>query len=181
MIAYLEGEVLKKFEKSFILLTNGIGYLVSATTEMMSRIGDRAEVYIYSNIKEDAFELFGFESLENKEFFEKLISVNKVGPKTALNILELGVDKVKLAIHDSDVNFLKKASGLGKKGAERIILELQGKLPVLDEVKNAIPDDVFDALTSLGYRKRDVELVLSSNPEHNQTTESIIKFFLQNV
>jgi len=181
MIAYLEGQVLKKFDKSFILVTNGVGYLVSATTEMMSRIGTQVEVFIYSNIKEDAFELFGFESLEDKDFFEQLISVNKVGPKTAINILELGVAKVRQAISESDVNFLKKASGLGKKGAERIILELQGKLPVLDIVEESIPQEVFDALTSLGYRKRDVELVLASKPEHNQTAESIIKFFLQNV
>ncbi len=181
MIAYLEGEVIKKFEKSFILLTNGVGYLVTATTEMVSRLEEKVEVFVYSNIKEDAFELFGFESLENKEFFEKLISVNKVGPKTALNILELGVDKVKLAINDSDVNFLKKASGLGKKGAERIILELQGKLPVLDAPEQLISQDVFDALSSLGYRKRDIELVLSSKSQHNQSTESIVKFFLQNV
>lgn len=181
MIAYLEGEILRKFKNSFILKTNGVGYLLYATTDTISNLDKTAEIYTYSNIKEDAFELFGFESIEDKEFFEKLISVNKVGPKTALNILELGVMKVKSAISNSDVNFLKKASGLGKKGAERIILELKGKLSVVDEVEYGISEEVFDALATLGYKRKQVELILGQKPQHNQSTESIIKFFLQNV
>ena len=181
MIAYLEGEILRKFKNSFIVKTNGVGYLVYATTDTLSNMGDSGAFYTFSNIKEDAFELYGFDNLEDKEFFEKLISVNKVGPKTALNILELGVKKVQAAINNADTDFLKKASGLGKKGAERIILELKGKLAFVDDVENGIPEDVFVALSNLGYKRKHVESVLSQNSQHNQSVESIIKFFLQNV
>ena len=181
MIAYLEGEILRKFKTSFIVKTNGVGYLIYATTDTISNISEHGEFYIYSNIKEDAFELYGFESLEDKEFFEKLISVNKVGPKTALNILELGVQKVQSAINNADINFLKKASGLGKKGAERIVLELKGKLAFVEDIETGIPEDVFVALSNLGYKRKQVEIVLAQNSQHNQSVESIIKFFLQNV
>jgi len=181
MIAYLEGEILRKFKTSFIVKTNGVGYLIYATTDTISNISEHGEFYIYSNIKEDAFELYGFESLEDKEFFEKLISVNKVGPKTALNILELGVQKVQSAINNADINFLKKASGLGKKGAERIVLELKGKLAFVEDIEIGIPEDVFVALSNLGYKRKQVEIVLAQNSQHNQSVESIIKFFLQNV
>ena len=181
MIAYLEGEILRKFKNSFIVKTNGVGYLIYATTDTISNISEHCEFYIYSNIKEDAFELYGFESLEDKEFFEKLISVNKVGPKTALNILELGVQKGQSAINNADIDFLKKASGLGKKGAERIVLELKGKLAFVEDIETGIPEDVFVALSNLGYKRKQVEIVLAQNSQHNQSVESIIKFFLQNV
>ena len=181
MIAYLKGDILKKDENTCIVLVNNVGYLVRMTKQNIATLQQQVELYIYSNIKEDAFELYGFESFEDKAFFEQLISVNKVGPKTALNILELGADKVKIAISSDDVNFLKSASGLGKKGAERVILELKGKLPVVDDISNPIPEDVFAALASLGYKRKQVESVLSHKSEHEDSVESIIKFFLQNV
>ena len=181
MIAYLKGDILHKDENTCIVLVNDIGYSVRMTKLSIATLSKQAELYIYSNIKEDAFELYGFESQDDKVFFEKLISVNKVGPKTALNILELGTKKIKLAISSDDVNFLKSASGLGKKGAERVILELKGKLPVIDEIPNTVPEDVFDALASLGYKRKHIETVLAHKSEHEHSVESIVKFFLQNV
>ena len=181
MIAYLNGEIVHKDENTCIVLVNNVGYLVRMTKQNIATLQKQVELYIYSNIKEDAFELYGFETQDDKAFFEKLISVNKVGPKTALNILELGTQKVQLAISADDVSFLKSASGLGKKGAERVILELKGKLPVLDEVPDAIPEDVFVALASLGYKRKHIESVLDHKSEHEDSVESIVKFFLQNV
>ncbi len=181
MIAYLNGEIVHKDENTCIVLVNNVGYLVRMTKQNIATLQKQVELYIYSNIKEDAFELYGFETQDDKAFFEKLISVNKVGPKTALNILELGTQKVQLAISADDVSFLKSASGLGKKGAERVILELKGKLPVLDVVPDAIPEDVFVALASLGYKRKHIESVLDHKSEHEDSVESIVKFFLQNV
>lgn len=182
MIAYLEGKVLKTGVNNLILKVSQIGYKVYVSNGilMTTKVGNQLELFIYQNLKEDISDLYGFLNSNELDLFEKLISVNKVGPKSALNIMNLGFDDVISAINNQDVTFLTKASGLGKKGAERIILELSGKLVLEEQVSN-IDQEVFLALESLGYERKHISEVLKTKPENIGTVESMVKYFLQNL
>ena len=182
MIAYLEGKVLKTGINNLILKVSQIGYKVYVSNGilMTTKVGNQLELFIYQNLKEDISDLYGFLNSNELDLFEKLISVNKVGPKSALNIMNLGFDDVITAINNQDVTFLTKASGLGKKGAERIILELSGKLVVEEQVSN-IDQEVYLALESLGYERKHISEVLKTKPENIGTVESMVKYFLQNL
>jgi len=182
MIAYLEGKVLKTGINNLILKVSQIGYKVYVSNGilMTTKVGNQLELFIYQNLKEDISDLYGFLTSNELDLFEKLISVNKVGPKSALNIMNLGFDDVINAINNQDVTFLTKASGLGKKGAERIILELSGKLVVEEQVSN-IDQEVYLALESLGYERKHISEVLKTKPENIGTVESMVKYFLQNL
>jgi Holliday junction DNA helicase RuvA len=128
--------------------------------------------------------LYGFENKSGQELFVKLRSVKGVGSKTALSILQLGSLEVMDAIKIQDVKFLSKAHGLGKKGAERIILELQNTLPStlnLSRKHSPISDNIMTGLIGLGYNQKQVKEVLSSLPKNVQKEEDVVKFFLQNV
>ena len=182
MIAYLEGKVLKTGVNNLILKVSQIGYKVYVSNGilMTTKAGNQLELFIYQNLKEDISDLYGFLNSNELDLFEKLISVNKVGPKSALNIMNLGFDDVITAINNQDVTFLTKASGLGKKGAERIILELSGKL-VLEEQDSNIDQEGYLALESLGYERKHISEVLKTKPENIGTIESMVKYFLQNL
>lgn len=182
MIAYLEGKVLKTGVNNLILKVSQIGYKVYVSNGilMTTKVGNQLELFIYQNLKEDISDLYGFLNSNELDLFEKLISVNKVGPKSALNIMNLGFDDVISAINNQDVTFLTKASGLGKKGAERIILELSGKLVLEEQVSN-IDQEVYLALESLGYERKHISEVLKTKPENIGTVESMVKYFLQNL
>jgi len=182
MIAYLEGKIILKSINSLILKVNGIGYKVFVTNEILMTVQENKtlELFIFNNIKEDCSDLYGFLNGEQLNLFEKLISVNKVGPKSALNIMNLGYKEVVDAINTQNVSFLTKASGLGKKGAERIILELAGKL-VIETPTTAIEEDAILALETLGYERKHITDVLKTKPENIQDIESTVKYFLQNI
>ena len=182
MIAYLEGKVLKTGINNLILKVSQIGYKIYVANGILMTIkaGNNLQLFIYQNLKEDISDLYGFLNPNELDLFEKLISVNKVGPKSALNIMNLGFDEVISAINTQNVTFLTKASGLGKKGAERIILELSGKL-VIEEQTSSIDQEVYLALESLGYERKHISEVLKTKPENIGTIESMVKYFLQNL
>ena len=186
MIGFLRGQVRFVEDDFIILLVGGVGYKVWLSGEdiLKCKVDGEVEVFIESVIREDAFDLYGFLSMEAKSLFIKLRSVKGVGPKTSLAILCLGVNEVFSAIKNQDVKFLSKASGLGKKGAERIILELQNILPStlnLGMKQSLISDNIITGLTNLGYTKKQVTEVLSQLPDNVQKEEEIVKFFLQNI
>lgn len=182
MIAYLEGEVIKTGINNLILKVSQIGYkvFVSNGILMSTKTGNQIQLFIFQNLKEDCSDLYGFLNSNELDLFEKLISVNKVGPKSGLNIMNLGFDEVIAAINNQDVSFLTKASGLGKKGAERIILELSGKL-VVDMQATSIDQEVYLALENLGYERKHITDILKTKPENIATVESMVKYFLQNL
>ena len=161
MINYLKGKVFKKDTKSIILLINNIGYKVFLNEKQLEepKIGSEKEYYIYSNIKEDLFDLYGFDSEGALDFFEKLISVSGVGPKSALNILSLtDLSNLKQAITSGEPSLLQQVSGIGKKTAERLVVELKEKIIVdLSEQSPVIQGNkqVVEALISLGYKEKD--------------------------
>lgn len=160
MIAYLKGNVINKDLNSIILEIAGIGYRVFINENLLSSISLNQEIEIYTHhqVKEDASDLYGFRSKSDLELFELLISVSGVGPKSALGILNLASSHdIKEAIMTGDSASLTKVSGIGKKTAERLVLELKNKVMKLDgglEILNASVSfgaDEIDALISLGY------------------------------
>lgn len=147
MIAYLRGKVLTTTAETAILDVNGVGYEVycSGGAFRTLTVGAIGEVYTYLQVKEDGMTLFGFDSPKEKELFLKLISVSGVGPKMGISILAtLSADDFAMAIATADVKRLSAVKGLGKKTAEKIVLELHGKISAL-EVLGASEDNLTPA------------------------------------
>lgn len=161
MIAYLKGQVIAKSSNYFILETGGVGYQVYSGENFLAEIhkNNTLEVYIHHHVREDQDDLYGFRNLEELELFELLISVSGVGPKSALAVISLASSQdIKEAIIRGDAGLLTKVSGIGKKTAERLVLELKNKVArsINGEVLNggalsSASGDEIDALMSLGY------------------------------
>ena len=132
MYAFIEGEVCEKLNGSLTLLAGGVGYLLNCsnnTLQAAPSLGEKMRCYTFLSVREDAMELFGFASREEKELFLQLTSVSGIGPKTALGLLgSMSLRDLNLAILLGDVNALSRAPGIGKKTAQRIALELKDKI-----------------------------------------------------
>ncbi|PIR06590.1 MAG: Holliday junction branch migration protein RuvA [Candidatus Komeilibacteria bacterium CG11_big_fil_rev_8_21_14_0_20_36_20] len=185
MIAYLKGQILEKTSKSVIILLNNIGYEVFLSSEYLYKLkkGQEVEFFIYSNIKEDAFDLYGFQNLEELDFFKKLISVSGVGPRSAINILSLAsVNDLKKAISSEDSSLLQQVSGIGKKTAERLVVELKEKFIVDLSDKKAVGGgnaQVMEALISLGYKDNEIRAIIRDIPAEEKDLSGKIKKALQ--
>jgi Holliday junction DNA helicase RuvA len=160
MIAYLKGNIVAKNIHYIILETGGIGYQIFAGENFLSeiKIGETAELFIHHRVREDASDLYGFRNLEELDLFELLLSVSGVGPKSALAVISLAsTSDIKEAIIRGDANLLTKVSGIGKKTAERLVLELKNKVArgaganILVGGGASGAGDELDALMSLGY------------------------------
>ncbi len=171
MIYSLKGSLGLKGE-NFAVVEVGAGavglkvFLTKRTLENLPKIGSLIKLFCFLNVKEDALELYGFLSEEEKDFFELLLTVNGVGPKSALAVLEVDDFKnLEAAIGENRPDLFTRASGVGKKTAERIILELGGKIKNLAAPgtikKMEIDADLVEALASLGYRKEAAKSALS--------------------
>lgn len=186
MIGYLTGSVLQLRERSLILLTSGgVGYEIFANRSLLKKLhaGKSAELWIHTHQTSDTITLFGFSEEKDLRFFALLNSVNGVGPKTALDILENPVEVIENIIVSGDVKKLSETKGIGKKTAARIVLELKAKITGGDPeipVTTEINADVVEALLQLGYRKGDIEKHLAQLPAEITQTEAIVKWFLQN-
>ena len=163
MIAYLEGTILQKTTQFIILEQQGVGYKVLVTPEILERnVGDKAALYTHHKSGDDGQTLFGLPDFPTLQFFESLITVTGVGPKVALTIVSAAkIDVLQQAIVNQDSEIFTRMSGVGKKTAERIILELKNKIAggLLTELSTS-GSDLFDALTTLGYNPREVREVL---------------------
>lgn len=166
MIAHLNGTVAEKFANSVIVDVNGVGYEVTVSAPDFDKLtlGDKIKLYTYHNIRETAEELYGFSSLAAKKLFELLISVQGVGPKAAIAILSLSSsEEVRNAIAAADASFIAKASGVGKKSAERVIVDLKDKvgIPTHYTVTTVQPnDEALDALIALGFPLKEATAAL---------------------
>lgn len=172
MIAHVRGQVAEKFANSVIIDVQGVGYEVSLTTLDFENLNlnDDVKLYTYHLVREQAEDLFGFTSLAAKKLFELLITVQGVGPKGAMAILSLApTEEVRNAIANQDASFISKASGVGKKSAERIIVDLREKvgLPTYYGRKSepeqqalAVNDEALDALMALGFTLADATKAL---------------------
>ncbi|MFH1990484.1 MAG: Holliday junction branch migration protein RuvA [Patescibacteria group bacterium] len=182
MISYLEGKILDKTEKFFMVNINGVGYKVFSHAGILEKIpenGQNIKIWIHLYVREDAMDLYGFLDKDDLDFFEMLISISGIGPRSALGILEVApVSSLKQAIVSEDETFFTKVSGIGKKTAQRMILELKSKLiktVVLEKGEFKEMGDAFEALVSLGYRANDVRRILNELPKDGGNVEAKVK------
>ena len=201
MIAYLRGKVLISNGETLILEVNGVGYELYCTGSVFRKItvGAVAEIFTYMQVKEDGVTLFGIDSVKEKELFLKLISVSGVGPKLGISILaSLSADDFALAVATADTKRLSAVKGLGKKTAEKIVLELHGKISAAEvlgasadeltpnktaqntEKPSAEDEEAISALTGLGFtRNESVQAVKKARDLGAKTVEEVIMKALQ--
>lgn len=188
MIAYLRGTILKKVQKAVILDTGNIGYLVHVPLIVADNLQEKeeTELYIFTKVREDDISLYGFENLEQQEFFKTLIAISGVGAKMAIDIMSQNIETVKSAIVSEDAAMLSKIPGIGKKTADRIIVELKNKIDALPltegqtTTQSQIDDDAVSALLGLGYQRYEINRVLNKMPSEIKEPEQIVTYFLQN-
>jgi Holliday junction DNA helicase RuvA len=183
MISRLAGTIAHIDPKYIVLDVKGVGYKVFTTVDIMTKLGKEKEeitVWTYMAVRETALDLYGFTSLSELNFFELLITISGIGPKTALGILNVAsVQTLETAIQTADTSHLTKISGIGKKVAEKIILELKDKVSTIahtEESKSAMKteSDALEALKSLGYSQNEAREALKELPkEITKTNEKI--------
>lgn len=190
MISFISG-ILKCKGKSevTVLTSSGVGYEINVTTSFLAdvKIGEELEIYTYLKVAENALELFGFRNLEEKTFFELLISVKGLGPRGALNILALGsLEEIQDAIGRGDVSYLTQVSGIGRKTAERLVVELKTK--IVKTLKSSVDSDekvgdklsdVVEALVAMGHSKEEAREIVKSLDVGNKTVEELLKLALK--
>lgn len=173
MIAHLRGKILTKHPNSAIVETGGVGYDVTISVPTFSEMpaaGSEVALHIHTHVREDALSLYGFLRIAEKNLFEKLLTVSGIGPKLAITILSgMPVDEMVNAIRGGDVARLTRIPGIGKKTAERMVLELRDKLPpgagaaeVTPPAASPVEEDVLSALVNLGYQRAAAEKVLNA-------------------
>ena len=190
MIATLEGIASEKFGQQAVISIGGIGYGVLVTLNDLDRIvvGNKTKLYIFENIKEDTYDLFGFLNIDNKMLFEQLLGVKNVGPKVAMSVLELGsANEVRSLIANGNVKGLQAAKGVGKRAAEQMIVELRDKVGLVvggsaEDIVNRggvnTSDEAVQALISLGFSEGDAVIALK-DVDKSLTTEERIKLALK--
>ncbi len=187
MIAYLHGTIKSIAERVVVVGVQGVGYAVTVPSGMIGtlKLGDSVELVIKTIVKEDAFDLYGFVTDQDKQMFELLITISGVGPKSALGILDAAsTEEITQAVLDQDPSILEKVSGIGKKTAERIVLELKNKIAkgVASSlfVGTSTDVEVLDALQALGYQLSEIREHLQSI-DTGLSTEEKIKTILKNL
>lgn len=182
MIAELTGTVSHIDGNTIILSVNGIGYKITASTETVEAVRSRGNASVtlstYLAVREDALDLYGFLDRESKSFFELLITVSGIGPKSALAIMNLAsISLLRRAISKGDPSHLSKVTGIGAKKAEKIVLELKDKLVLGDDEKDEgyrDETDALEALKALGYNERDAREALKKiSKEHTEPKDRI--------
>ncbi|MCF7865767.1 MAG: Holliday junction branch migration protein RuvA [Candidatus Pacebacteria bacterium] len=189
MISYLKGTIQHKDIKYVVIMTNGgVGYKVYTTLETLgqSSTGEQVELWIHTVVREDALDLYGFSNKRSLDFFELLLTISGIGPKSALGILSATtVDSIIEAITTGESAYLTKIAGIGKKVVEKIILELKGKIgdnfgASTDSYGVGNHDvDTIEALKSLGYTHKEAKDALDEIPKDVKTTSDKIKAALK--
>jgi Holliday junction DNA helicase RuvA len=188
MIAHLRGTLLSKHPNQAIVEAHGVGYDVVISVPTFSELpasGAEVALHIHTHVREDALSLFGFLRLAEKHLFEKLLTVSGIGPKLAITILSgMPADEMVGAIRGNDIARLTRIPGIGKKTAERMVLELRDKLPVPSgtaeiSMVTASPmeEDVLSALVNLGYQRAVAEKALQTATRSGQTAQTFDTLF----
>ena len=174
MISILTGTIQASGKDHIVIMTaGGVGYEVKCRFQISDfrfQIGDVVTLYTYLKVSDSAMELYGFEKIEEREFFELLMTVSGVGPKTALHIMGIGsIAEIQNAIARGDVKYLTAVQGMGKKTAERLVLELKSKVNGLQttdygqSANSEVVGEVIDALVSMGYGRDDANAVVAKS------------------
>ena len=197
MYAFIEGEVCEKLNGSLVLLASGVGWQLNCSNNTLQAappVGEKMRCYTYLSVREDAMELFGFATREEKEMFLQLTSVSGIGPKTALGVLgAMPLRDLNLAILLGDVNALSRAPGIGKKTAQRIALELKDKISQADVSAAAPPSqgaampslssdavtEAIEALIALGYSSTEARNAVSQVRDKSDKAEELVRLSLR--
>lgn len=197
MYAFIEGEVCEKLNGSLVLLAAGVGWQLNCSNNTLQAappLGEKMRCWTYLSVREDAMELFGFATREEKEMFLQLTSVSGIGPKTALGVLgAMPLRELNLAILLGDVNALSRAPGIGKKTAQRIALELKDKISQSDVSAAAVPvqgaaapalspdavSEAIEAMIALGYSSTEARNAISQVRDQTDKPEELIRLALR--
>lgn len=206
MIAYVKGEIADISEDNVVLEANNIGYNIkisSGTAGLLPGIGEEVKIYTYTCVREDAFLLYGFLTKDDLDIFKKLITVNGIGPKGGLAILSvMSADDLRFAVISGDAKAISMAPGIGRKTAERVILDLKDKISIEDSFVNRGIDgsqlhgaaetngksspialarnEAAEALTALGYSPSEsLKAVKQVEIQEGMSTEDILKLALK--
>jgi len=199
MISCLSGILIEKNPTRIVVSTAGVGYelfIPLSTYSFLPEVNQEVALLTHLQVREDAWQLFGFSDSEERELFKLLISISGIGPKVGLTVLSgIGADGFKRAVVDRDLAALTAISGIGKKTAERIIIELKDKITITEKAAcTDIPDewqasdlmnDSLNALMALGYKRSQAETavkkVIRNNDDEAKTVEDVIRLSLQMV
>jgi len=183
MVYSVSGKVAFKSDRFAVIEAGGLGLqlqMSGRTIASLAPVGAEVKVFTHLHVREDALELFGFLTKEDLAFFELLISVSGVGPKSALSILDVAkLDELSAAIKEGRPDLLTRASGIGRKTAERIIVELRAKVQsaksglIVEKMEGSA--DILEALVGLGYRREEARAALAKVDPKLQTTEERLK------
>lgn len=184
MISYLKGEVILSRPGFVIVDTGNVGYKVFVSNVDVGE-NKECELFIHEHIREESDDLYGFKEYSDLEMFERLISVNGVGPKVAMIIMTVSNSgNISQAIISEDLSFFQAIPSIGKKVAAKIILDLKSKISGLEGIgvvgKIDENNEVLDALMSLGYKKQEISMVLAKAPNDIKSAEDRIRWFLKN-
>ncbi len=187
MIGYLRGKIISKKPTKLLLDVNGVGYIVNISISTFEKLADREEaaLYTYLSVRESAMDLYGFYSLAEKEMFELLISVSGIGPKSAQGILSgIQIEDLKDALRNANISRLVSIPGIGRKTAERLMVELRDKVESVVEVGESttstvsnVRSDAIAALVNLGYNQKVAERIVRAIADRttNISIEDLIK------
>ena len=199
MIAFVKGKIEDLSEENVVVDVGGVGINVkisAGTFNLLPGMGGEVKLYTYTSVREDAFNLFGFLTRDELELFKKLITVNGIGPKGGLSILSvMSADELRFAIVSGDGAAIAKAPGVGKKTAERVILDLRDKISLEDTLihkeiqasgtgsgDSYAVNEAVEALTALGYSATDALQAVRTVPaDENTDVETLLKLALKNM
>lgn len=182
MIAFVKGKIADISDRSVIIETQGVGYEISTTTDTLAtaQLGAQMALFTHLAVKEDAMELYGFRTRQELTFFQMLITVSGVGPRSAIGIVSIGsIESIQRAIGSGDVGYLTSVSGIGRKTAEKIIIDLRDKLVSLGH-KGGMGEfsgdsDALEALIKLGYSQAEARDAVKRIPATAVTLNDKIK------
>ena len=197
MYAYLEGRIASKAANELVIDVNGVGYLLQCsmtTLQNLPQTDEKFRIYTWLSVREDALELFGFATIEEKNMFLRLTSVSGIGPRTALGMLgAMPLRDLSLAIVTGDITALSRAPGIGKKTAQRIVLELKEKVteddfasagtdaPAVSVMKTDAVSEAMEALQALGYTGSEAAKAISKVQSQSDQVDELIRLALRNM
>lgn len=182
MIGALRGTVAEIKKNPVIVFVGDVGYAVHIPDQFAKTLSvdQKTMFYIHTHVREDALDLFGFQTQEDLALFELLLTVSGIGPKTALAVCDRGATAIQHAVQESDVDFFTTVPRLGKKNAQKIIIELKNKLGSIHDLdlrddRTTETDELIDTLLSMGFVKKEIQKIMTKLPKQDMTLEDKLR------